>query len=359
MNNILIDIGHPGHVHLFRNSIKAWKNKGHYVVIAIRDRGIVGSLLMTYGLDFSIASKPRSGIIGKSIELLEHDWNILKLTRRYNVKILLGTSVSIAHISKIVGAKSIVFNEDDNDYIKAFAYLTYPFADTIVIPDTLRDKRNEKYITYSGYQELAYLHPNQFKPDPRVLSELHVQPGEPYFIIRLVALSAYHDIGQHGLNLQSQRRLLNLLSKKGKVFITVEGNLPTEFRQYQLPLSPHLIHHALYYAAMLVSDSQTMTIEAAVLGTPVVRCNTFVGKCSVIEELEHKYGLTYGFLPQDEERMFAKIEDLLSNENTKGIWQQRRDIMLAEKIDLTEWMVNFVENYPIRQKKIGSTEKYT
>ena len=87
MNNILIDIGHPAHVHLFRNSIKAWKNKGHHVVIAIRDRGIVGSLLMTYGLDFSIASKPRSGIIGKAIELLEHDWNILKLTRRYNAKI--------------------------------------------------------------------------------------------------------------------------------------------------------------------------------------------------------------------------------------------------------------------------------
>jgi predicted glycosyltransferase len=96
---------------------------------------------------------------------------------------------------------------------------------------------------------------------------------------------------------------------------------------------------------MLVSDGQTMTIEAAVLGTPAIRFNTFVGLCSVIEELEGKYELTYGFKPTQEEAMFAKIESLLKRNDLKKEWALRREKMLAEKIDLTEWTVNLLENY--------------
>jgi hypothetical protein len=96
---------------------------------------------------------------------------------------------------------------------------------------------------------------------------------------------------------------------------------------------------------MFVGDSQSMTIEAAVLGTPAIRCNTFVGRCSVIKELEQRYKLTYGFLPHDEIRMLDMIEDLLKVKNLKERWSLRRDAMLEEKIDLTAWMVPFVEEY--------------
>lgn len=121
--------------------------------------------------------------------------------------------------------------------------------------------------------------------------------------------------------------------------------MPDEFRPYQAPVSPHHIHHVLNYATMLISDSQTMTIEAAVLGTPAIRCNSFVGRCSVIEELEHRYGLTYGFLPHQQEQMFATIQTLLNDNQLRAQWQEKRYKMLTDKIDLTAWMVNFIENY--------------
>ncbi len=35
-----------------------------------------------------------------------------------------------------------------------------------------------------------------------------------------------------------------------------------------------------------------MIAEAAVLGTPSIRFNDFVGKLGYLEDLEHKYGLT-------------------------------------------------------------------
>ena len=97
---------------------------------------------------------------------------------------------------------------------------------------------------------------------------------------------------------------------------------------------------------MFIGDSQTMTAEAAVLGTPAIRCNTFVGRISYLEELEHKYGLTYGFVPGEEERMFDKIVELLSTEDLKKTWQEKRSRMLKDKIDLARWIVDFIENYP-------------
>ncbi len=58
--------------------------------------------------------------------------------------------------------------------------------------------------------------------------------------------------------------------------------------------NPSDIYHALYYADLYIGDSQTIAAEKAVLGTPALRFNDFVGKIGYLEELEHKYGLTFG-----------------------------------------------------------------
>lgn len=340
---MLVDIGHPAHVHLFRNAMRMWMNKGHQVVVVIRDKDITARLLDLYGFTYSVASVARRGTLGLAVELLEHDWGVLKLAVQNRSQLLLGSSVSITHVARLIGARSIVFSEDDADTVPTFSLLTYPFAHAIVTPVCLTKSNDKKYLGHNSYHELAYLHPNVFTPDPVVLSKLGVQLGESYFILRFVALQAAHDSGAAGLSHSMRRKLVQTLSEHGRVFITSEAPLTEEFEPYRMSISPDEIHSALYYATIFVGDSQTMTMEAAVLGTPAIRCNTFVGRCSVIEELEHRYGLTYGFFPQDEERMFAKITDLLAERNLHGQWQQKRDHMLDEKVDLTAWMVDFVE----------------
>jgi predicted glycosyltransferase len=346
---ILIDIGHPAHVHLFRIAARNWIQKGHAVVFTIRNRNIVPELMKSYGFEYKIASKVRTTSFGLLYELLEHDWNVLKAALEMKVDILLGTSVSITHVGRLLGRPSIVFNEDDEDYLNSFKYLAYPFANKIVIPDSLRDKLTHKHVTYKGYHELAYLHPDHFSPDPAVLTELGVSPHERFFIVRLVSFKAHHDKGHVGLTSDTRLNIIRLLSQYGKVFITAEGQLPEEYNQYKLPIPADRIHHALSFATMLVSDSQTMTIESAVLGTPAIRYNTFIGLCSVIEELEHKYGLTYGFLPEDEGKMIQKIKELLVDSRLKEKWHEKRKIMLQDKIDLAQWMEAFVENYQSHQ----------
>jgi predicted glycosyltransferase len=43
--------------------------------------------------------------------------------------------------------------------------------------------------------------------------------------------------------------------------------------------------------------------------------------------------------------MIAKINQLLQTPGLKNDWGQRREKMLSEKIDVTAWMVNLVENF--------------
>ncbi|PWB54415.1 MAG: hypothetical protein C3F13_06575 [Anaerolineales bacterium] len=343
--NLLIDIGHPAHVHLFRHAIHHWQDRGYQITITIRDKDLTKQLLDLYGFHYAVASVARHSTPGLAIELLEHDWGVYKAAKKTNSYLLMGTSVAISHAARLLGAKSMVFNEDDKAAVPTFVRLAYPLADAIVTPDCLHEDYGHRHIKYRGYQKLAYLHPNEFTPNPKVLSKLGVSMGEPYFLLRFVALNAAHDKGQVGLSQSVRRRILDTLLAHGRVFITSERTLPDEFEPYRFPISPVDMHDALAFAKLLVSDSQTMTAEAAILGTPAIRCNSFVGRISYLEELEHRYELTYGFLPSDSEKMLSSVEKLITLPNIKETWRERREKMLSEKIDVTSWMVKLVEDF--------------
>jgi predicted glycosyltransferase len=191
--------------------------------------------------------------------------------------------------------------------------------------------------------KLAYLHPNWFKPNVEIIGNLI---ETTYFIIRLSSLSAHHDIGIKGINLEILREIIRKLSNKGKVYITSEVPLGKEFEHLRLKNTISDIHHYLYYAQALICDSQSMAGEAAMLGTPSIRISSFVGKLSVLEELEHKYQLTFGIKPNEPDKLFNKIDELLAMSHLKDDFQNRRHKMLADKIDVTAFIEWFIENYP-------------
>ena len=79
-----------------------------------------------------------------------------------------------------------------------------------------------------------------------------------------------------------------------------------------------------------------MTSEAAVLGVPALRLNDFVGRVSVIAELE-QYGLAFGFRPGQESAVLEKLQELLSSPTTKQVFEARRKKMLNQMIDPAPW----------------------
>jgi len=204
---------------------------------------------------------------------------------------------------------------------------------------------SRKKIGYNGYQKLAYLNPRWFRPDIKKINK-SIDLSKPYFILRFSELTAYHDFGCSGINDDVAVNIIEKLNPHGNIYISSERTLASQLETYRIQLDPLYIHHALYFATLFIGDSQTMTAEAALLGTPALRFNDFVGRLEYLEELEHKYGLTYGIKTSEPEKLLLKIEELLKMSDLKAEWQKRRQKMLNDKIDVTAFMVWFIENYP-------------
>ena len=341
--NILIDINHPAHVHLFKNAVRELEKRGHKIHLAARDKDVTIDLLRSLGMKHEISTKAKKGKLHFAIELLEHDYKIYKMVKMHGIEVMLGTSPCIAHVGRITKARSIVFNEDNADAVRWFSRLTYPFADQIITPVSLNEDHGKKHVKVNSYHELAYLHPNHFKADPHILSKLNVNEGERYFIIRFASFLSHHDYGEVGLSEDVAYEIIRELSRFGKLFVSSEKEMSEEYRKYRLRIAPHEIHDALAYAKILISDSQTMTAEAAVLGIPSIRCNTFVGRLSYLDELEHRYGLTFGFLPNEADRMMSKIRELLMTRELRREWLVKRDKLLKDKIDFNQWIVDYID----------------
>ena len=356
---ILIDINHPGHVHLFRNFIKLMKDRGHLMRVCVKDITAAKYLLHIYDIEYIDLGSKDDSLKFKLINQLKYDWKISKIVKDEKINIGLGTSVSLPHVSLFSSMRSILLDDDDDEVEPLFVKFAHPFADTILSPDVLdRPKSRKKLIRYSGYHELAYLHPNCFNADPSVLHENGLNTSDIFFVLRFNVFKAHHDIGAKGLSLDQKLNIIDILSKKGKVILTTEREVEKELCSYQFISSPEQIHSLLYYSTLFIGDSQTMTSEAAVLGTPAIRCNTFVGKISYLEEEANKYALTFGFLPSENDRLIKKINELLSMNNLKEEWKKRRKKMLDDKIDVTAFLVWFVENYPQSVKIMKENPEY-
>lgn len=337
---VLIDVGHPAHVHMFRNLVHRVRAEGGDAIVAARDKDVTLDLCRGYNLPFVRVSGPwRGGALGLAGELLLRTARIAALTRRFRPHALVGTSLSVGPVGRLTRRPSFVFSEDDAHIVPLFSRLAYPFCHFIVTPAALaHEAHGRRHLTYAGYQELAYLHPNHYAPDLASLRELGLAPERPHFVLRLVALRGHHDTEARGLPLEATRELVRRLATHGRVLITSESALLPEFEAYRFPLPAERLHDVLATAALYVGDSQTMAMEAAVLGVPGIRCNSFVGQISVLEELEHRYELARGIPPDHPEQLLATVDEWLAGgTDLRQEWQERRDRMLGDCVDLSEW----------------------
>jgi len=344
---ILIDIGHPGHVHLLKNFYMSMKAKGHQLFVTVKDIKIQKELLDIYGMEYIVIGNKKDSLIGKAVSQIVYNLKIIQLIIKNKIDIGIGTSITLSHASRLTKMKSILLDDDDDNVQMLFVKYAHPYCDTLLTPYALIDNRkSKKSIFYDGYHELAYLHPNNFTPDSNILKEINLNKEDIFFIMRFNVFKAHHDVGINGLSLEQKIKLVEILKPYGKVFITTERDIEPELKEYQLPISAEKMHSLMYFSHMFLGDSQTMTTEASVLGVPALKCNSFAGKLSIPNELEDKYQLCYSFPIEEFESYTQKIIELLKNKNIKKDWIIKKEKMLSEKIDVTAFLIWFVENYP-------------
>lgn len=341
---IIVTTGTPAHVYFFRNAVRELMEHGHNILIASRETKATVQLLNNTGLEYTLLGKRRnSSYLGVILSQLEEEFRLFQVARNFKPDYLIAFSgIAASHVGRSIGKPSIVFTDSEASNLTNM--LSFPFASVILTPSCFRKKIGRKQILFNGYKELAYLHPNYFKPDISIYDELNLNRYDKYVVVRFNAFEAVHDIGKHGFTITDKIELVNQLEKYTKVFISAEGNLPAELQTFKLPTSPHKIHQVLYYAQLFVSDSGTMNAESAVLGTPSITCLSNADQFGNFIELEHKYDLLYAI--SEPAKAIAKAIDLIKQPDLKEQWAKKRQKLMDDKIDVTRFMVDFIENYP-------------
>jgi predicted glycosyltransferase len=357
---ILFHLGHPAHFHLFKNVIPALKINGHHILIIIKKKDILEDLLKNAGFDYVniLPDGRKNSKFGIALGLLKQDGGILKYAIQEKPDLMIGTSVPIAHVGKLLGIPTINVNEDDADAVPLHSKLAYPLISNVVSPIVCDNSKWEhKSIKYPGYHELAYLHPNHFTPDIDICKK-YMDVSKPYFVIRFSGLDAHHDKGVGGINDHLAKEVISLLEPYGNVFITSERSLSSDLESYRKAINSLDIHHVLAFAKLYIGDSQTMAAESGVLGTPFIRFNDFVGRIGYLNELENIYHLGYGFKSNQKDEMMTKLVELLAIKDLDALFEERRAKMLKDKIDVSQFLIWFIENYPESIKVMQQTPNF-
>ena len=340
---ILVDLTHPGDVHFFRHAIELWRRRNHTVFVTARRKDLTVDLLQRLAIEHDDLGAARRGLFGLSVEFFARTYRLCRRVRQLRPDVMTATAgVFIAQAGWLCRVPSVVFYDTENATLSNL--LTYPVCTTVVTPRCYTGKvPAAKHRTYPGYQELAYTHPRRFTPDPERLADFGLAPGEPFIFVRLVSWGAAHDTLDHGFTRVEDA--IRELERFGRVVISAEGPLPPGLALYRLSGPLEQVHHLLAFARLYIGESATMASESATLGTPAILVST-TGR-GYTDDQERRYGLTYTFSDRRSAQpdAVAKAIAILSDAGSKDRWARRREHMLADTIDLTEYVVALVESY--------------
>jgi len=355
---VLIDIGHPAHVHLFTHFALEMQSKGHSILFTCRDKEFEIELLKSHQFAYKSFGKKYKSVIGKLWGLLKFDWMEWKIAFSFKPDVFISHGSIYASHAAFLTRRTHISLEDTFNFEQIRLYL--PFTKVVLTGNYKHPLQSKKVIPYAGYHELAYLYPNRFCADTSVLQELGVLPEEKYVILRFVSWNASHDIGHKGISYDNKLKAIKAFSNYAKVFISSEAELSEELKSYQMPILPERMHHALAFASFLWGESFTMPAECSVLGVPsIINHNT---TSYYLKEQQEKYDLCYNYTEslEDQEKAIAKGVELLKRDKTdlQNEWLKKRNKMLQDKIDVTAFLVWFVENYPESVKIMKETPEY-
>lgn len=338
---LMLDILHPAHVHFFRGFVDEMQRRGHEVLIMARDKDVTLPLLDRYGLPYEVLSRQGKSPPALAVELATRTTRFVRRARQFQPDYLVGLmGPVIALAGRVLPARTIVLY--DNESAHKVNRMAYALSDAYWTPSAFAGTFGRKHYRYRSYPQLAYLHPSRFAPDEEVLRRYGLSREQPYFVVRFVSWQSIHDIGESGFSLEGKRRLVDILKEHGRVLISAEGDLPPDLEPYRLRISVEDMHHILAFAQLFVGESSTMASESAVLGTHSV----YVSKTGrgVNDEQQARYGLSDYFTTGQEERVLARVRELLADSALKEHTRERQERLLRENVDVTAFLVSYFES---------------
>ena len=336
---VLIDIGHPAHVHFFRRPIEELRGRGHEILVTSRRKEIATDLLDAFGLEHLTLSGEggHGGMLG---ELVLRDFRLSRIVRSWRPDVMAAIGgIFIAHAGVIGRARSLVFYDTENARLQNL--LTYPFATRVLVPRCYTSWTPAgRTLRYPGYHELSYLRPPYFSARREVALANGVAADRPTYLMRLVSWKANHDIGECGLSVAAVRAIAHRLDTQGKVIISAESALPDDLARFRYAGEPADIHHVMAHCAGFFGESATMASECAVLGVPAVYA-AHTGR-GYTDEQEARYGLVHNARHLDERTLGKALDWLVAFPRGRG--ELLRQELLRDTCDVAAFAVAAIES---------------
>lgn len=347
---IVFTINTPAQAYFYKNIIKETHKHGHDVSILARDYGETRFLLSSFGLNHYIYSSPPKSKFLKIINTLKDIIKYHQYIRKIKPDYIVGGGVVDGTVSKLTKTPCIGFNDGEPNVdffyfiqMKLIKYLG--LASVIITPSNYQANLGQKHIKINSFKELAYLHPEYYVPDDDILKTIGVKQGEEFVVIRLNAFDSVHDVGYKSMTNTNLVDLISELEKKVKVFISTEKILPEAFHKYILNIPKNRIHDVIYYSKLFITETGTMTTEAALLGTPTILVHPKSRLFGNFIELHEQYQMVYLF-DQYEPLIKETALNIIKQTDIKAKYNEKSIKLINDKINMTEFMVWFIDNYP-------------
>lgn len=337
---ILIDIGHPAHIHYFKNCCTILQRKGHSFLFVVRERDSTIELIRSTGFNYVSRGKGGVNMLSKLALIPIIDWRVFKTARKFKPDLFMSFSSHYAGLAAwLMNKPHIALDDTEHAVLEHIMYR--PFASIILSPSCYNRKICKKQILFNSYLDFAYLHPRYFQPNYLIRKILHVEEGQKVCIFRFISWDANHDVSVKGLSYEDKVKLVNTINQYCKVFISSEQVLPKELLPYKLNIHPSMLHSVLAIATLYIGEGGTTATEAAVLGTPAICVNAL--PAGVFVDL-NKYGLFFQLL--DVDVVIAKAIEIFTDSNSFENFKKKSAILRSDKIDTTAFLVWFIEHYP-------------
>ena len=336
-------INTPAHAHLYRETIRQLEDREIDVTVFARDDSCTLDILDYYDIAYLVYGARNGGRLELAQELPGHLWRIKRAVADRSLDVIFGMGVYSTYAAWLANATAITVM--DSEPLAFKQRLTSPIVGAFLTPASFRRDLGPKHFVFDGFKETAYLHPAIFTPTGDARQALELSHEESFSIVRFNAFNGHHDMGRAGFSTEQKQELIRELDQFGTVFVSDEAE---KLDISALPAKPYdahpaLMHDALAEADLLIADTQTMVTEAALLGTPAIRSNSFVGDGDMgnFQTLESA-GLVWNY--PTFEGVLEAATTILSDPDMDETLRERHATFMADKCNLTAVFVDLVES---------------
>ncbi|HYF26256.1 MAG TPA: DUF354 domain-containing protein [Baekduia sp.] len=279
---VWVDLTNSPHVLVLRPVIEALRARGHEVQVTARDFAQTLELAQRHGLDAVEVGRHRGGrVAAKALGLADRSVALARWARGQGFDLALGHgSNDVTVAARLLRIRcSTMF---DYEWATVQHTVNCRLAQAVVVPDAIPPQRLDRYGArrklrrYPGLKEEYYL--ADFEPDPAVLDELGLDPGQPIAVVRTPPVVALYHRFENPLFAQ----VLDRLRGAQTVVLPRVAAQRSQLDGFIVPERAIDAQSLMAFADLVVSAGGTMNREAVALGTPV--WTTFEGRMGAVDE---------------------------------------------------------------------------